>query len=180
VETAGTIEHRELPFVVAILADLQIHRALPANGDGLAARAIIDIDRHNFDVVRRASSRQREATWRGLRHLVFNTDTGPMLRLRLLDVSMEELQQDLQQGLQQNSQQNQRHVEQGWQNVLLRKLGEDGVPCSLLLSDHEVTGSGNDMAFLQHIATVAAALQAPFIAGASPDLLGLDSFAEQE
>lgn len=171
-ETDGAIEHRELPFVVAILADLQSHRALPANGDGLAARAIIDIDRHNFDALRRASSHQREATWRGLHHLVFNTETGPMLRLRLLDVSKEELQQDLQQDRQQAA--------QGGQSVLLRKLGEDGVPCSLLLSDHEVTGGSNDMVFLQHIATVAAALQAPFIAGASPDLLGLDSFADPE
>lgn len=224
--TAGASGIRELPFVVAILADLRGGRADAANGDGLNARTMIDIDRDNFNEVLRAIAprvafsaaaaqagdstlafrsiddfeprqiikalpslsrlhdahdpaldgalsailhsaafRTLEATWRGLHHLVFNTETSPMLRLRVLDIGKEELRQDLLQAAQIG------------QSLLFRTINEDDLPCSVLIGDHGIDGGRADMALLQRIAALAASLHAPFVAQATPGLLGLDSFA---
>lgn len=236
-DTAGTSGIRELPFVVAILADLRGGRADVANGDGLNARTMIDIDRDNFNEVMRAIAprvafsaalarlwagerpqdgdmalafrsiddfeprqiikalpslsrlhdahdpaldgalsailhgaafRTLEATWRGLHHLVFNTETSPVLRLRVLDIGKEELRQDLLQAAQ---------IEQ---SLLFSTISKDDLPCSVLIGDHDIDGGSADMALLQRIAALAASLHAPFVAQATPGLLGLDSFAAPE
>lgn len=117
-------------------------------------------------IMHSASFRKMEATWRGLHYLVFNTETGSMLRLRLLDARKDELLHDLQQAA---------TVEH---SALYRNIRDSDVPCSLLIGDHEIDASSADMALLHGMAEVAAALHAPFVAQASPGLLGLDSFTE--
>jgi type VI secretion system protein ImpC len=61
VETGGTMERRELSFIVGIFADLSGERdpaAAPAFPPGLKDRRMVDIDRDNFnDVLRQAQPR---------------------------------------------------------------------------------------------------------------------------
>jgi len=51
VETGGAIEKKELPFIVGIFADLKGDREDPATYESLKSRAMIDIDRDNFNDV---------------------------------------------------------------------------------------------------------------------------------
>src|SRR5205085_10438727 len=107
-----------------------------------------------------------EATWRGLRYLVAETETGPMLKIKIFNASKAELLDDFERNAFD-------------QNALWKKIYEHeygmfgGVPFSSLLGDYEFTRSSQDMKLLEHMSTVAAGAHAPFLSAASPDLLDL-------
>ncbi len=113
-----------------------------------------------------------EATWRGLHHLVFNTDTSVRLKLRVLDVTEKELRDDLARAVDFD------------QSALFKKVYEEeygtlgGKPYGLLVGDFAFDRSPPSQDFLRNIAQVAAAAHAPFIAAASPNLFDLESFRD--
>jgi type VI secretion system protein ImpC len=113
-----------------------------------------------------------EASWRGLAYLVFNTETGTQLKLRLLNATRKELQDDLEKAVEFD------------QSALFKKIYEEeygtfgGHPYSLLVADFEIGRHPQDMAFVEKLSNVAAAAHAPLLAAASPRLFDLDSFTE--
>lgn len=113
-----------------------------------------------------------EATWRGLSYLVFNTETGTMLKLRLLNITKGELLKDLEKAVEFD------------QSALFKKVYEEeygtfgGNPYSMLMGDYEFGRHPQDILLLELISNVAAAAHAPFIAGASPRLFDMDGFTE--
>ncbi len=116
------------------------------------------------------SFRTLEASWRGLRHLVFNSETNTMLKLKVFNASKAELHKDLESAVEFD------------QSALFKKIYEaeygtfGGFPYSLLVGDYEISGDGEDIDFIKKMAEVAAAAHAPFIAAASASLFGLDGF----
>jgi type VI secretion system protein ImpD len=133
-------------------------------------------------ILHHARFQQLEASWRGLYYLVeqAGATSASNIQIRLLNVSWNELARDLENALEFD------------QSQLFRKVyGEEfdtagGLPFGVLLGDYEVHHQPSadhpvdDIATVAKIAQVAAAAFAPFIAGAHPSLLGLDSFAELE
>src|SRR5262249_33144264 len=126
-----------------------------------------------LNVILHAPGFQRlEAVWRGLYYLVSHSKTGPLLTIRVLNVSKDDLWRDL------------------WrapaldQSALFHKVYREeygtfgGEPFGVLIGDYEFGRSPQDVALLQWIAQVAAAAQVPFIAAASPRLFGLESFPQ--
>ena len=113
-----------------------------------------------------------EASWRGLHYLVMNTETGVKLKLRLLNVTKDELTSDLEKATEFD------------QSVLFKRIYEDeygtfgGSPYSVLIGDFEFGRHPQDMATLEKTSNVAAAAHAPFIAAASPKLFDMASFTE--
>lgn len=113
---------------------------------------------------------QLEAAWRGLRYLVINTETGTMLKLRLLCVSRAALEKDLASAVDKD------------QSGLFKKVYEDeygtygGAPFSLLIGDYQF--GPKDTELLRNLSAVAAAAHTPFIAAASPELFGMEDFTE--
>jgi type VI secretion system protein ImpC len=113
-----------------------------------------------------------EASWRGLRYLVFNTDTNTGLKLRLLNVTRAALETDLNNAIDTD------------QSSLFKKVYEEeygtygGNPFSLLIGDFYFTPNSGDMKFLTKLASVAAAAHTPFIAAADPLLFGMPSFTD--
>ena len=111
-----------------------------------------------------------EASWRGLAYLVFNTETGTRLKLRLLNATRKELQDDLEKAVEFD------------QSTLFKKIYEEeygtfgGSPYSFLVADFEFGRHPMDLALLQLLSQVAAAAHAPLLAAASPRLLDLDAF----
>ncbi len=118
------------------------------------------------------SFQKLEASWRALFFLVSNTETGTRLKLRLLNVSKNELQNDLEKATEFD------------QSQLFKKVYEaeygtfGGHPYSLLLGDFEFGRSSQDIALLTLISGVAAAAHAPFISAAAPGLFDMASFSE--
>lgn len=113
-----------------------------------------------------------EATWRGLGFLVFNTETSTRLKLRILNITKEELLKDLEKAVEFD------------QSALFKKVYEEeygtfgGNPYSMLMGDYDFGRHPNDVKLLELVSNVAAAAHAPFISAASPRLFDMDSFTE--
>lgn len=113
-----------------------------------------------------------EGSWRGLHDMVFGTETGPTLKLRLLNVSKKELLKDLESAVDHDM------------SVLFKKIYEEeygtfgGNPYSVLIGDYYFGRHPQDVALLQRLSKVAAAAHAPFITAAAPSLFDMSEFTE--
>lgn len=113
-----------------------------------------------------------EGSWRGLHHLVKNSLTGVMLKIRVINITKKELLKDFERALEFD------------QSTLFKKIYEDeygtfgGAPFGAMIGDFEFGNHPQDMALLDKIAGVAAAAHAPFLSAANSGLFGWDSFTE--
>lgn len=113
-----------------------------------------------------------ESTWRDVSHLVMNTETGTHLKIRILNVSRNELQKDLEKAVEFD------------QSALFKKVYEEeygtfgGAPYGLLVGHYEFGRHPQDVALLEKISNVAAAAHAPFISAANPLLFDMKSFTD--
>lgn len=111
-----------------------------------------------------------EASWRGLHYLVFNSETGKRLKIRVMAASRKEIQDDLEKAVEFD------------QSRLFKLLYEEeygtfgGNPYSCVVADFEFGRHPQDIALLEKLSNVAAAAHAPVIAAASPKLFDLESF----
>src|SRR5918999_509184 len=103
-----------------------------------------------------------EGSWRGLHYLVHQSETGTMLKIRVMNVSKDDLRKDLERAAEFD------------QSALFKKVYEDeygtfgGAPFGALIGDYEFDRTSLDIAMLEKISNVAAAAHAPFISGVSP------------
>ena len=111
-----------------------------------------------------------EASWRGLRYLMDNSETGAMLKIRVLNASKKDLLRDLQKAPEFD------------QSALFKKVYEDeygvfgGEPFGALIGDYEFSKHPEDIELLEKVSNVAAGAHAPFLTAADASLLNLDSF----
>ena len=110
-----------------------------------------------------------EAAWRAMFFLVRNVETDSKLKLFLLDVSKQELAEDLVTPGNLSS--------TGFYKLLVEKsVGTPGAePWAVIAGNFTFGSTMEDAELLARIAKVAAGAGAPFVAGASPRLLGCDS-----
>jgi len=122
------------------------------------------------EVLHHPQFQKLEATWRGLKYLVDNSELTPMLKIRVLNVSKRELLRDLQRAADFD------------QSALFKKIYEEeygvfgGEPFGALIGDYEFGKHPEDIELLDKVSHVAAAAHAPFLAAAGSELLNLDSF----
>lgn len=113
-----------------------------------------------------------EGSWRGLHHLVKNSLTGTMLKIRVMSVTKKELLKDFERALEFD------------QSALFKKIYEEeygtfgGAPYGALIGDYEFGNHPQDLALLESLSQVAAAAHAPFISAASSEMFGWDEFHE--
>jgi type VI secretion system protein ImpC len=117
---------------------------------------------------------QVESAWRGLHHLVNNTETDEMLKIRVMNMNKQELGKTLK-----------RYKGTAWdQSPLFKKVYEEeygqfgGEPIGCLVGDYYFDHSPPDVELLGEMSKVAAAAHAPFIAAASPALMQMNSWQE--
>lgn len=115
-----------------------------------------------------------ESSWRGMEHLVYNTETDEKLKIRFMNLSKDELRRNMK-----------RYKGIAWdQSPLFKKLYEaeygqlGGEPYGCIIADYYFDHTPPDVDLLGSIAKVAASAHAPFIAGASPSVLQMDSWQE--
>ncbi len=113
-----------------------------------------------------------EGSWRGLHYLVHQSETSTMLKIRVLNVAQDDLRRDLERAAEFD------------QSALFKKVYEEeygtfgGAPYAALIGDYEFGRHPQDMSLLEQVSHVAASAHAPFIAGADPSMLNIDSFTE--
>lgn len=115
-----------------------------------------------------------EGAWRGLHHLVNNTETDEMLKIRVLNISKKDLHKTLKS-----------YKGTAWdQSPIFKKLYEEeygqfgGEPYGCLVGDYYFDHSPPDVELIGQVAQISAAAHAPFIAAAAPTLMQMDSWQE--
>jgi type VI secretion system protein ImpC len=117
------------------------------------------------------SFQKLEAAWRGLQYMLRQVNTGKLLQVKLLDVSKEELRKDLAVDKYEYS-----RLFELVHKERFDQLGAD--PFGAFIGDFEFDRSPQDIELLSNLSHVAAAVHAPFLTAASPDMFGLESFTE--
>lgn len=113
-----------------------------------------------------------ESAWTGLHYLCKQTSTGEMMKIKLLNVGKRELVKDFKTAIDFD------------QSALFKKVYEEefgtfgGAPFGALVGQYELNRQAEDMYFIEQMSHIAAAAHAPFVAAASPQLFGLDSFTD--
>jgi type VI secretion system protein ImpC len=113
-----------------------------------------------------------EGSWRGLNHLVMNSETGATLKIKVFNATKRELFKDLDKAVEFD------------QSQLFKKLYENefgspgGEPYGSLIGDYEISTHPEDIELLSKMSNVAAAAFCPFVTAASPNLFGFETWNE--
>jgi type VI secretion system protein ImpC len=139
-------------------------------------RAIAAIDRKVSaqlnEIMHHEKFLKMEGTWRGLHHLIMNSETGTSLKIRVLNASKRDLNRDLTRAVEFD------------QSQLFKKIYENefgspgGEPYGALIGDYEWTNHPDDIDTLRLVSNVAAASFAPFISAAGASMFGMESWTE--
>lgn len=137
---------------------------------------IAGIDRALTDqlnaIMHKEEFQKLEASWRGLHYLVMQSETSTTMKIRVLNVSKNDLIKDLEKAVEFD------------QSALFKKVYEEeygtfgGAPYGVLIGDYEFNKHPQDFSLLEKLSNVAAAAHAPFISAAAPNLLGLENFTD--
>ncbi len=111
-----------------------------------------------------------EAAWAGLKMVVDRTDFRENIKLEMLSVSKDELLEDFEDAPE--------VTKSGlYQHVYSAEYGQfGGQPYGAIIANYEFGPKAPDITLLQQVASVSAMSHAPFIAAASSEFFGLDSF----
>jgi len=122
-----------------------------------------------------------EASWRGVHYLVQQEqaiDREEIIQVSMLSISWQEISRDFSRAIE---------FDQSnlYRLIYSNEFGQaGGQPFGLLLGDYQITNriqpgnSLSDIDILRNMTQVAAAAFAPFVASASPQLFGVNSFSE--
>jgi type VI secretion system protein ImpC len=115
-----------------------------------------------------------EGAWRGLHHLVNNSETDEMLKIRVMNISKQDLHKTLK-----------KFKGAAWdQSPVFKKLYEEeygqlgGEPYGCLVGDYAFDHSGPDVDLLGEMGKISAAVHAPFITGVASSLFQMESWQE--
>ncbi|HEY9042943.1 MAG TPA: type VI secretion system contractile sheath large subunit, partial [Rheinheimera sp.] len=113
-----------------------------------------------------------EGSWRGLNHLVMNSETSASLKIRMISMSKKELYKDLSKAVEFDQ-------SQTFKKVYESEFGTPGgEPYGAIIGDYEFTNHPEDIETLTYMSNVAAAGFCPFISASAPALFGFDDWTE--
>ncbi len=165
---------------VRTLAEQALSNTVTIGADSYKAiEAIIaEIDRKLSEqinaIIHHADYQQLESAWRGLHYLVNNTEVDEMLKIKFMPISKRDLHRTLR-----------RHKGIGWdQSPIFKKIYEaeydqlGGVPYGCIVGDYHFDHSPPDVELLTEMSKIAAASHCPFIAGAAPSTMQMETWQE--
>ncbi len=165
---------------VRTLAEMALKETASVSDDVLktVASLIASIDQkltHQINqILHHAEFQKLEGAWRGLHHLVTHTETDETLKIRVMNISKQDLGKTLK-----------KYKGAAWdQSPLFKKMYEEeygqfgGQPYGCLVGDYHFDQTAPDVELLTQMAQISAACHAPFIAGASPTVMQMDSWQE--
>lgn len=158
-----------------VLADMQlVSEDAIESIEALIAKIDEKLTAQVNEIMHQDEFQKLEGSWRGLHHLVNNTETDEMLTIRVLNISKKDLGRTLR-----------KFKGTAWdQSPIFKKLYEEeygtpgGKPYGCLVGDYHFDHSPQDVEILGEISKTAAAAHAPFISGVKPSLFQMDSWSE--
>jgi type VI secretion system protein ImpC len=160
-------------FVAQVLeGEMKLSRDADATINSRVAQIDHLISLQLNEILHHPAFQKLEASWRGIKYMMDQSETSAMLKIRVLNVSKKELLRDLQ------------RAPEFDQSVMFKKVYEDefgifgGEPFGALIGDYEFSKHPEDIELLEKVSQVAAGAHAPFLTAAAPELLNLDSFSQ--
>ncbi|PWI34102.1 type VI secretion system contractile sheath large subunit [Vibrio albus] len=170
----------EVEHAVQTLAEQALASSITVSADvSVTIREMIaEIDKRLTEqvnlILHNEEFQKLEGAWRGLHYLVNNTETDEMLKIRVMNITKKDLHKTLK-----------KYKGTAWdQSPIFKKLYEEeygqfgGEPYGCLVGDYYFDQSPQDVELLGEIAKVSAATHSPFIAGANPGVMQMDSWQE--
>jgi len=123
------------------------------------------------EILHHPTFQKLEASWRGLKYMLDQSETNDKLKIKVLNVSKRELLKDLQ------------RAPEFDQSALFKKVYEEefgvfgGAPFAALIGDYQFGKHPEDIELLERISQTAAGAHAPFLSAASPEFFNLESYA---
>lgn len=167
-------------LAVATLAQQALSASTLVSDDAVKSieAMIAEIDRKLSEqinlIIHHDDFKALEGAWRGLHHLVNNTETDEMLKIRVINISKKDLGKTIK-----------RYKGTAWdQSPLFKKIYEDefgmpgGTPYGALIGDYQFDHSAPDVEILAGMAQIASAAHAPFVTASSPTLMNMESWRE--
>lgn len=124
------------------------------------------------EIMHQEEFQKLEGSWRGLHHLISNSETSATLKIRMLNMNKTELHKDLSKAVEFD------------QSQVFKKIYESefgtagGEPYGAVIGDYEFTNHPNDIETLSLMSNVAAAGFCPFISAGGSGLFGFDDWTE--
>jgi type VI secretion system protein ImpC len=174
-ETSAREKGRDMvkEFVAQVLeGEMKLSRDADATINARVAQIDHLISLQLNEVLHHPAFQKLEASWRGIKYLMDQSETSSMLKIRVLNVNKKELLRDLQ------------RAPEFDQSVMFKKVYEDefgifgGEPFGALIGDYEFSRHPEDIELLEKVSQVAAGAHAPFLTAASPELLNLSSYSQ--
>jgi type VI secretion system protein ImpC len=165
---------------VRTLAEQALQGTVLQSGDVLSTieGLIAEIDRKLSEqinhVLHHPEFQAVESAWRGLHYLVNNTESDESLKIRVMNISKNEVHKTLR-----------KFKGVAWdQSPIFKKLYEEeygqfgGEPYGAFVADYYFNNSAPDVELLTQMAQVSAAAHAPLITAADPSVMLMDSWQE--
>jgi type VI secretion system protein ImpC len=172
---AAEVENAIQTLVTQALADTSVIKGeILDTIEEMIARLGEKLPAQMNEVLHAPEFQQLESAWRGLHYLVYNSETDATLKIRVLNVGKTELYRNLRMfpGVR-------------WdQSPLFKAVYQSefgtagGEPYGALVADYYFSHAPTDIHLLRDLSRTASASLAPLIAGADPNLLGMDSWQE--
>jgi len=155
---------------------LEGHMTLTRDAEATIGARIAEIDRlvslQLNEVMHNAAFQKLEGTWRGIKHLMDQSETSDMLKIKLLNVSKRDLLRDLQ------------RAPEFDQSAFFKKVYDEefgvfgGAPFAAIVGDYEFGRGGEDVELLEKVSQVASAAHAPFLSAAAPEMMNLTEYSQ--
>jgi len=167
-EAVTTLAQQALASTAVISSDVtESIRAMIAEIDVRLSAQINQIMHHE-------EFQKLEGAWRGLHHLVNNTETDAMLKIRVMNISKKEMHKTLK-----------RFKGAAWdQSPIFKRIYEEeygqlgGEPYGCLIADYAFDHSPPDVEALGELGKIAAAAHAPMITSAASSLFQMENWGE--
>lgn len=124
------------------------------------------------EIMHQEDFQKLEGSWRGIHHLVMNSETSATLKIRMLNLSKKDLHKDLSKAVEFD------------QSQIFKKIYESefgtpgGEPYGAMIGDYEFSNHPSDVETLSLMSNVAAAGFCPFISAGGSGLFGFDDWTE--
>lgn len=163
-----TLAHQALENTVTISGDT--YRTIQSLIDEIDTK----ISQQMNPILHHEEFQTLEGAWRGLHYLANNTETDEMLKINVMCISKKELSNTLK-----------RFKGISWdQSPIFKKIYEaeygqlGGEPFGCLVGDYYFDHTAPDVELLHQLAQISAAAHCPFISGASPSVMQMESWQE--
>ncbi len=163
-----TLAEQALASSVTLSADV-VHTV-----EAMIAQIDLKLSEQVNQILHHEDFQKLEGAWRGLHHMVNNTETDEMLKIRVMNISKKDLHKTLK-----------KYKGTAWdQSPIFKKLYEEeygtfgGEPFGCLVGDYYFDHSPPDVELLGEMSKIAAAIHAPFITASNPTVMGMDSWQE--